>query len=224
MELKPHDLLEIRSHHDLISYSPLPDWAKESLSYSPFVVIRRALSPEGQIAVGVRGNTRSERFAAFLPIDRIMQRIAPEDIGEKKEWKQHSQYRNMEIYKCLEELSNYLEALGLIWGPTGSIGFELASGRNVVKNTSDIDLLIRSHAKMPRKTAEQLHFFIKKRKIRVDVQVEAALGAFALEEYAKGISPLLIRTMNGPVLLDDPWGKSVSEISELNKSNNNIKV
>jgi len=205
MELKPHDLLELKSHHDLISYSPLPDWVKESLSLSPFVVIRRALSPKGQIAVGVRGNTRSERFAAFLPIDHIIQRITPEDLAQKKTWQKQTHSRNMDIYQFLDELSNYLETLELKWGPTGSIGFELASGRNVVKNTSDIDLLIRSHEKMPRKTAEKIYTYVKESNIRVDVQIEAAKGAFALEEYAKGTSPLLIRTLNGPVLTNDPW-------------------
>lgn len=64
MVIEPHDLLKIDAKH-LISHTPIPDWAIQALNMAPYVVVRRAHAPKGQIAVGIRGKARNERFGMY---------------------------------------------------------------------------------------------------------------------------------------------------------------
>jgi phosphoribosyl-dephospho-CoA transferase len=197
MELNPHDLLEVESVADLISYSPFPDWVETSIAKSPFVVVRRARASEGLVAVGVRGSMRNERFAAFLPIDHIVRRITPEQLTQQRSWKEHSK----EIFCCLKQVSNLMKAHSLIWGPVGSVGFELVSEKETTTKTSDIDIVIRFSEGFTTRCAREIEAELKKSHVRVDVQLEAKDGAFSLSEFAaSGGKPILIRTMDGPML------------------------
>lgn len=205
MELRPHDLLKISSHHDIKSDTPLPEWAKESLSVSPFVVVRRAIAAEGQVAVGIRGENRSERFGAFLPIDFILERITPEQLSAEQSWKNDDRHKKVELFSTLDDIAEFMDDYSINWGPTGSVGFELVTGREVVTDKSDIDIVIRSPIKMPINIAKNINHYFVKGNIKVDAQVETQLGAFSLIEYATEASPILMRTMTGPVLLKDPW-------------------
>jgi phosphoribosyl-dephospho-CoA transferase len=197
MELNPHDLLEVESVTDLISYSPFPEWVETSIAKSPFVVVRRASASEGLVAVGVRGSMRNERFAAFLHVGNIVKRITPEQLAHQRKWNEHSK----EIFCCLEQVSNLMKAHSLKWGPVGSVGFELVSGKETTKKTSDIDIVIRFTEGLTSKFAREIEAELKKVQVRVDVQLEAMEGAFSLSEYAaSGGKPVLLRTMNGPLL------------------------
>jgi phosphoribosyl-dephospho-CoA transferase len=202
MELKPHDLLEIKNVSDLISYSPFPEWVKGSIAKSPFTVIRRARAREGLVAVGIRGSKRNERFAAFLPVDRIVRRFTPEQLVQKLKWDEHSK----EIFRCLEQTSNIMNVYSLSWGPTGSVGFELASGTETVTAESDIDLIIRTPHRLEKKLAQHLLDEFQKIEVRIDVQMETPAGAINLLEYVrvKGDS-VLVKTQDGPLLMEDPW-------------------
>jgi phosphoribosyl-dephospho-CoA transferase len=196
MALKPHDLLEINSAEDLISHDALPEWAKSSLDAAPFVVVRRARAGPGFVAVGIRGFKRSERFAAFLPIDCIKRRITPEDLAKEQKWRKQGK----EIFFHLEEIAFLMNRHSLEWGIAGSVGFELASGIEVTSKNSDIDLVIRFHHHFTAKLAREIKSNLDKMKVHVDVQVEAEMGAFSLIEYADcGESPILLRTMDGPI-------------------------
>ncbi|MFD2682437.1 malonate decarboxylase holo-ACP synthase [Bacillus seohaeanensis] len=202
MELKPHDLLEINSVSDLISYTPLPEWGEGSIEKSPFVVVRRARASEGLVAVGVRGSKRNERFAAFLPVDRIVRRITPEQLVRESKWDEHSK----EIFRCLEQTSNIMNVHSLIWGPTGSVGFELTSGTETVTAESDIDLIIRTPHRLEKKLAQHLLDEFQKVGVRIDVQMETPAGAVNLLEYARvKEDPVLVKTQGGPLLMEDPW-------------------
>lgn len=86
MGVNPHDLLKIGSVKDLMCYSPIPDWVTASISKAPFVVVRRARAPEGFISVGIRGSRRSERFAAFLPTEKMIEQITPEQLVNERRW------------------------------------------------------------------------------------------------------------------------------------------
>ncbi|TYQ14411.1 UNVERIFIED_ORG: phosphoribosyl-dephospho-CoA transferase [Gordonia westfalica J30] len=95
-----------------------------------------------------------------------------------------------------------LDATGLAWGPTGSIGFELATGRPTATPDSDLDLLIRAgdlRDALPLLTP--LHHQLRALPARVDCLVETASGALALAELADGRKDLLLRTPGGPRLV-----------------------
>lgn len=197
MELKPHDLLEINNAEDLICYKVLPEWAESSIDNAPFVVVRRARAGPGVAAVGIRGSNRSERFAAFLPIDRFKRRITPEELAKEQGWKK----QDKEIFHHLEKVAHLMNHHSLEWGITGSVGFELASGKETTTKTSDIDLVIRFNDQLTVKLAQEIKNELEKMKVRVDVQVEAKNGAFSLIEYAGSEGrPILFRTMDGPIL------------------------
>src|SRR5262247_1369981 len=61
-----HTLLRLGSAAAVCADTPLPDWAVEQLSRAPWVVVRRERARAGCIAVGVRGCSRSERFAGWV--------------------------------------------------------------------------------------------------------------------------------------------------------------
>ena len=197
MELRPHDLLQINAADDVICHASLPEWTEASIQAAPFVVVRRARSGPGLVAVGIRGSKRSERFAAFLPIDRIITKITPEQLAAKRNWRKYDK----EIFYHLEEVARIMDLYSLEWGIAGSIGFELASGKETTTKTSDIDIVIRFHPHFKPEQAKEIKNKFKKMKTRVDVQIETVNGAFSLSEYAScGESPILFRTMDGPVL------------------------
>jgi phosphoribosyl-dephospho-CoA transferase len=196
MELNPHDLLELKSVKDLISHSPLPKWVEPSITRAPFVVVRRSRAIEGFVAVGVRGRERNERYAAFMPVDHLLKRITPEQLAQERKWKKHPQ----EIFSCLEQVSHIMNDHSLIWGPVGSVGFELLSGKKTTSKTSDIDIVIRISEGFTTEFAKKIvsELIIQ---VRVDVQMESTKGAFSLSEYAASEGkPILIRTIDGPIL------------------------
>jgi len=197
MELKPHDLLEIKGVENLICYSNIPKWVETALLNAPYVVVRRARAPEGLVAVGVRGSMRNERFAAFLPVNQIVSRITPEQLALEKKWRNYPE----DIFRYLESVSELMNRYSLIWGPGGSVGFELASGKKTVKVTSDIDVVIRLSEGFTIELAREVKSGLEKIPVQVDVQVETLEGAFSLSEYvASEGQSILIRTMDGPIL------------------------
>lgn len=204
MVLDPHDLVEIDTEN-LISHSPIPAWAMESLSVAPYVVVRRAHAPSGQIAIGIRGKSRGERFAAFLPKHAVIRQIKPEHLTGRHLLK----YRQSPVFESLEIAGEILNRYQLVWGPGGSTGFELASGVETVTAKSDLDLIVRAIKPLPINTAFQILSGLQKCPARADVQVETPLGAFSLAEYARNTFPILLKTQNGPLLLENPWMNNV---------------
>ncbi|MBT2582821.1 malonate decarboxylase holo-ACP synthase [Planococcus sp. ISL-109] len=197
MEVNPHDLLEIEGVGDLTSFSTIPEWVESALAKAPFVVVRRAQASEGFIAVGVRGSERNERFAAFLLVNRIIRRITPEQLTRESKWSDQPK----EIFRGLEQIEKLLDSHSIKWGPVGSIGFELASGKETTKKTSDIDIVIHFSENFTLNFAREIEGELKKNQFRVDVQVETLEGAFLLGEYVEsGEKPILLRTMDGPIL------------------------
>lgn len=200
----PHDLLRIEGVDQLMSNDPVPDWVRESLVLAPLVVVRRARSLNGLIPVGVRGSTRSKRFAAFISPNSIREHITPEEIAEKRGWR-HGRLRESSFAAALDHIESALLTPVYVWGPIGSVAFELASGVPVVSNSSDLDLLIRVDKPMDCKSASRLLSRLLAVLKCVDVQLETASGAISLAEFARCEARLVLRTCDGPRLVPNPW-------------------
>ncbi|UOE53544.1 malonate decarboxylase holo-ACP synthase [Cytobacillus oceanisediminis] len=200
MVIEPHDLLKIEAKH-LISHSPIPDWAIQALSMASYVVVRRANAPDGQIAIGIRGKARSERFGAFIPIDAFIHQIKPEHLAEISLWEN----KQSPVFFSLKIASEILEKHKIVWGPGGSVGFELATGLETVTSGSDLDIVVRAPKPIPVNIAAQIVNEMKSCPARVDIQAETPAGSFSLLEYAKGSATMLVKTKYGPLLCEDPW-------------------
>jgi phosphoribosyl-dephospho-CoA transferase len=92
------------------------------------------------------------------------------------------------------------------WGPGGSVGFELASGRPSTNDSSDLDLIIRASAAISKEQARSLWKRTQDLTVQVDVRVETPYCGFSLEEYAcRSSGRILLRYPDGPKLGADPW-------------------
>jgi phosphoribosyl-dephospho-CoA transferase len=208
VELIPHDLLRLQYARDIISYSPQPDWVIPSLERVPFVVIRRVPLMKDMVPVGIRGEERNQRFAAFLPYDKIIERITPEQLVAKKRWRNNERIHLIKAMGSLPKVDRLFSKYGMAWGPTGSVGFELASGVPAAKTTSDLDIVARVPDFLPIETANQICDELRTIPVRVDVQLEVPNGVISLLEYGRGTDPILLRTKNGPRLTANPWLES----------------
>jgi phosphoribosyl-dephospho-CoA transferase len=225
MKMTAHDLLQISGLADLVyaawellppsprlrrTVPPSPEkrrplWVERSLQEAPFVVVRRANLFDGMVPVGVRGSCRQQRFAAYLAPESIRNRITPEQLAANRGWLANARTEEVPGLKVLAGIEEKLANLQLAYGPTGSIGFELASGLPRATSTSDLDLLIRAPERLSMQVARELITIFSGSPCRVDAQLETPRGAVSLAEYASGQTPLLLKRNGGPVLVDDPW-------------------
>jgi phosphoribosyl-dephospho-CoA transferase len=202
-----HDLLRISGMAAVASVggeqSPL--WAKVSLEIAPFVVVRRAKPIGGMIPIGIRGSSRNQRLAAYLRVESVLRRITPEQLTESDRSRGNARRESIPALKTWAEIQVKLSKFSLAYGPTGSVGFELASGLPTATATSDLDLLIRAPERPSMESARELMTIFSNSACRVDAQLDTPRGAVSLAEYAGGQRPVLLRQNGGPVLVDDPW-------------------
>lgn len=205
----PHDLLEVASPQALVAGAPPPAWVGVSLRRAPFVVVRRAAPSGTLLPVGVRGDARRERFAAFLPAEDALRRIRPEDLAALH---RPGAPARAPALAAVALVAEHMAALRLTWGPTGSVGFELATGVAAVTPASDLDVLARAPDPLPRDAARWLVEHLAALPCRVDVQLETPAGAVALAEYAAGPRRILARTPCGPRLVESPWAAPAATV------------
>jgi len=181
-----------------------PSWVRRALLDCPWVVVRRTQAAPGLIAVGVRGNARSERWAAFCEQSLVSSIVRPEELllrGRTSNDVQRTPAR-----RALQQMKDRWADLTLSWGPGGSVAFELASGRKVTTEASDLDLIIRARQPIAH---EQARFLLDRTlglEAKVDVRVETPVCGFALEEYVLATSAkILLRYADDVRLGEDPW-------------------
>lgn len=207
MGLKVNDLLMINDVNDLIGDFTDAPWINEAVKRAPLMVVRRAPLIDNVVPVGIRGANRSERHAAAILCSSIVEIIMPEQLTEGKLWRNNKHIRETHIFKTLETVDSILEGYGMVWGPTGSVGFELASGVQTVTDASDLDIIIRAESFLSVRTAQDIIKELSKVTAKMDIQLETPKGSVALAEYARGNSPVLVRTFNGPKLVKNPWSE-----------------
>ena len=176
-----------------------PQWAIDSLAAGQPVVVRRALSDEGLIAVGVRGLLREQRLAAFMRVDSIARRVSPEALCHV------DSARDLPVMQALSQLRPMLDDCGWVWGVSGSVGFELASGFAAMHPASDLDLILRAAQPITRQQARKLVVFFDRAACRVDMQLQTPFGAVALREWASASARVLLKNAQQAQLVVDPW-------------------
>jgi phosphoribosyl-dephospho-CoA transferase len=195
-----------------LSGAPAPAWVVARLGPAPWVVVRREGMRAGLIAVGVRGGTRAERFAAWLDPGAVLECVTPLELAARRCWKDHPLRAPPAALACLEEVESILQrhGFGRSWGPTGSVGFELATALPTVTAWSDLDLIVRPAHRLAPAAATALWTELSQLAVRTDVLLETAQCAVALAEYARAARPFVVRTPAGPRLSDDPWASEAT--------------
>jgi phosphoribosyl-dephospho-CoA transferase len=208
-----HDLLRLSDPGDLVNRDPSPGWVHEALSRAPWVVVRRAPFERELIPVGVRGQSRSERFATYVHPSSIAECVSPEDLSSSQAWKKAARCEEMPALRLLPRVYRILRTTDLIWGPVGSVGFELASGVPIAHRMSDLDLIVRtSDFLIPPATTKKLLAMLQGTEVQVDLLLETMDGAISFLEYAGGGPNLLLRNLNGPCLVPHPAGETYRRV------------
>jgi phosphoribosyl-dephospho-CoA transferase len=202
--VRPHDLLRLADGAGISYEGPVPAWVPASLARAPWVVVRRAPTIAGLVPVGVRGRTRPERLAAFLSPTDVAARVSPEGLAAARGWRHAFRARWLGAVRVLDAVDELFTFLGLAWGPTGSVGFELATRVAVAGPASDLDVVVRAPEPWSFARARELTDGLARLPVRVDTQLDTPSGAVALAEYARG-GRVLLRTPDGPKLVNDPW-------------------
>ncbi|VVO40169.1 malonate decarboxylase holo-ACP synthase [Pseudomonas fluorescens] len=177
----------------------VPSWVIESVSAGQPVVVRRALSAKGRIAVGVRGRLREQRYATSMAIDAIQRQVRPEALC-------HVLIdRDLPAVRALAQLRPILDASGWVWGVSGSAGFELASGFSALHEHSDLDLILRTPQFLVRTQAQALVKLLDAAVCLVDMQLQTPNGAVALREWAGPSQRVLLKNASEARLVTNPW-------------------
>jgi phosphoribosyl-dephospho-CoA transferase len=200
-----HDLLEIERGSLATGSIAQPPWVRKMLIDCPWVVVRRALAPGGHIAVGVRGVDRSERWSGYCAERRVKRIARPATLLALGRTGGH--VYQTPAFVALREVIRKWRGVPYLWGPTGSVGFELATGRAVTTEASDLDLAIRAPSPIGVEEARWLWDHVVGLQTKVDVRVETPVCGFSLEEYAcASPAQILLRFPDAPRLGDHPWG------------------
>ncbi len=203
-----HDLVKLRSAGVEAVGGAGPIWVRDILRKCPWVVVRRSRALDRQIAIGVRGKERQERWGGYIHLGQIEQLLSPRNLRSDRA--KQSRYE-LPALQALRFLETELSSMTLEWGPAGSVGFELASGVPVIHQGSDLDVVFCLRRPITRRFARELLAILQAAPHQVDSRIETPLGGFSLEEYSRTDSlQLLVKTGSGPVLSPDPWRPSVA--------------
>jgi phosphoribosyl-dephospho-CoA transferase len=172
----------------------------------PWVVVRRGRISDKLIPVGVRGAQRHERCAGFTGVSEVLEARRPDQL---RLLLADDSRRALQAFRSLSYLESHLVGLPMIWGPGGSVGYELASGVAAVRDSSDLDLILFAPKKLDMAEAQDLWRMISSAPGKVDVLVETLFCGFSLEEFVT-TSPrtILLRTSDGRILGSNPWNLS----------------
>jgi phosphoribosyl-dephospho-CoA transferase len=202
--LKPHDVLRIERGAAFGVEGPA--WVANALARAPFVVVRRAASLNGAIAVGVRGTSRGERFGSWIDPGLVREVIAPESLARHVA---RNDRASLPAFALFAAVRATLDATTFGWGPGGSVGFELASGVDTVTPSSDLDVILRASNALPHAHASELLDALLQHAsdadARIDVQVQTRDAAFSLAEFVRTGGRVMLRDAAGPRLVDNPW-------------------
>ena len=199
-----HDLLELRADAVVEAETPSQQAALYAcLARARVVVVRRVRAEEGWIAVGVRGVGRGERYAGFVRAEDVVAVHAPESVRVE------DAENLLPTYEALLLLQQRWADAPFAWGPVGSVGFAIVSGRECVTAASDLDVVVRVEPRdISLEGLSLLQSSLEAMACRVDVLLETEAGGMALQEAASGAAKVLLRTADGARLAENPWAAS----------------
>ncbi len=176
--------------------------------------MRRAKLQGGLVPVGVRGESRGERLAAWLSPNDALEYVTPQGLVSTRTWARAAaahavRHRTIAALAVCDRVERIMHEHGLarLWGPGGSVGFELASGEPTVTAASDLDLVVEvARPEVIAGNAQSLLNALTALPVRVDVLLETPRGAIALSEYVRfragdNQHPFVLRTPTGPRLI-----------------------
>lgn len=208
----PHDLLWFGDWNALQTLYPavaLPAWANmDWLARAPVVVRRERVGSRELVPVGLRGPDREQRLGAYLDRRAILRRVTPEMLAQAAAWRHRPELEHFPAIAALEQLAPLLNASGLRWGPGGGVGYALASGLPVLRESSDLDLLVRSETLLTSEQARMLEATLDSHHCRIDMQIDTGHGGFSFAEWAREGGRVLLKTGVGPFMTDDPWNRT----------------
>jgi phosphoribosyl-dephospho-CoA transferase len=212
-----HDLIRLREPIALTADGPAPSWVEPVLRRTPWVVVRRGHVRDGMMPVGVRGLTRSQRFAAFVAVAEIADSLSPEDLTVSSSFVSQQRKDGIPAVAALDRIASLLMRRGYAWGPGGSVGFEIATGTATATASSDLDLILRQDRPLEPNQASDLLAALAQAAApaRIDVLLETPLGGVALADLAAMQAEVLVRTPCGPRLLVDPWMVDATALLEV---------
>lgn len=192
-QLQPHDLL--RLYDPMLLSRSAPKWVQTSPARSVWVVVCRAVAPNGRIMVGVRGVQHDQRWTTTVSVSDMAEIVTPEQLV----YRIGNLRSDMPAAQALVALRGQLQRLPLRWGPTGSAGFELATGLTTIHPGSDLDVVLRFRQPTRRTLVTRLHAIVSSLPARVNTQLSFAFGTVALEELMSGRLTVLVETRGGPI-------------------------
>jgi phosphoribosyl-dephospho-CoA transferase len=182
----------------------VPSWVFRELRETSLVVVRRGVVTWDQIPIGIRGPERTQRWAASYPPNAVQQIITPTDLLNRFN-KTEDLYVSPACHG-LRSLAINWQWLTHSWGPGGSLGFELATGKRTTTPRSDLDIIVYADKHLSRTDAWRLLISARALQVTVDIRVETPVCGFSLAEYVEpSTKSMLLRTCAGPVLSDNPW-------------------
>jgi phosphoribosyl-dephospho-CoA transferase len=178
------------------------------MARAPVVVRRETVEGAALIPVGLRGRERSERVGAYLEPGAVLRQASPESLVREAAWRRMPGLAHLPAAATLERVAPLLDASGLSWGPIGSMGFALASGLQVLRPQSDLDILVRCDAPFTQEQARLLAGMLDGHACRIDMQIDTHHGGFAFSEWVRTKGRVLLKTGHGPFLTSDPWNRT----------------
>ncbi len=198
MELEVFDLLILEKDCPLVTEQKIPAWVYDALQQFPLVVVRRGIGTKGVslIPIGIRGKQREQRFGCWVKREAVQRAIKPEHI--------------MLPYTgpyaaALQQIKEILHPYAIPWGPTGSVGYQLAAQIQCTHVNSDLDLLLKPCNKVSVQDARIIYAQLRPIKPQVDAVLYTGKGFLVLEEYACQSPPYLMKTQAGAALFDKVW-------------------
>jgi phosphoribosyl-dephospho-CoA transferase len=117
--------------------------------------------------------------------------------------------------RALALLADRWKELDSLWGPGGSVAFELATAHPVATPQSDLDIVIYAESRITHDAARALWESAQGLPAAVDIRVETPTCGFSLTEYANRapMAPILLRFPYATALGPDPWATELAMTS-----------
>lgn len=195
----PHDLIWITDHHAL--QGDLPEWVASHWRPALPLVVRRDTDESGRIPVGVRGLRRDLRAAGWVDPRHIRRVLSPDTLSTVERLLASPYISQPPMQAALQVAQR---SWPWRWGITGSAGYALATEVPVLRDGSDLDLLIRSPHPLDSSALRRWQDVVSRLPCRIDTQIDTSRGGFALTEWLRE-GRVLLKTQHGPILTSQPW-------------------